>query len=873
MNFNSKLSCAIAAILSGTSATAVHAASGSDADANLDTIQEITVTAQRRVENMQDVPITIQALTGETLSQLNVQTIDDFLRYVPNVTMASSGPGQGSIYMRGLSTTLPGTQGSGGIGSFPNVAVYLDDQSGALPGRNLDVYAADLERIEVLEGPQGTLFGSGAESGVLRYITNKPKLDVTEGNVSAAYEYTAHGDPSSNVQAVLNLPLIADTLAVRGVIYSDSRGGYINNVPGTFVRQSTDTGIHYAGYVNNIPGPPNGQNSASNANLVANAINPVTYQGIRLSALYKFNEDWNALLTQTYQNMNAQGVFYETSYASGTPAVPLPDLSVQNYVPTYDKDRFTNTALTVNGRIGDLKLVYTGGYLVRNIENQGDYTNYSRGVYADYYQCVSPAESGKANGQCYSPVSFWRDRERNTHDSQEFRVSTPDDWRLRGLFGVFWEEYQINENIDWYYRNAPACTSTVTSVCFVNVGPPSSTSPVTYPNVQVNNPNIRPDNESYFDDIIRGFRQQALFGSMDYEIIPKTLTATFGTRYYRLNTSEVGFSAGSFGCFVPAGSTAPAAPCIANQPPYSPRYDYSNNETSDNLNQTYSGFRSRANLSWKVTDDVLLYYTWSQGYRPGGFNRGALERTPPDGANYVFKEPQSFAPDTLTNNEVGWKTQFFDHRVEFNGAVYQENWKNVQEELFESCCFGNLSFVINGPTYRVRGLETQLVARPLHGLTVTAAAVWNSSDLVSEPPILDASGHPITDPRIGQPFGAIGSPLAQSPPFQGTLRLRYDFQLLQYNAFWQVGGQHQAHSISATSRTDVPNQPGYAYDEPGFSTYDASAGIAKDAWMVSAYGENLTDTRADLYENPNQFVDAKTVNRPRTAGVRFTYKF
>src|SRR6201998_1283248 len=236
MNSKTRLSCAVAAILGGSS-TEFAVAATSDADSGSGEIQEVVVTAQRRVENMQDVPITIQALTAETLAQLNVQTFDDFVRYLPNVTSASTGPGQGSIYMRGLSTTLPGVQGSGGIGSFPNVAVYLDDQSGALPGRNLDVYAADLERIEVLEGPQGTLFGSGAESGVLRYIPNKPKLDVTEGNVSAAYEYTAPGDPSSSVEAVLNLPLISNTLAVRGVIYSDSRGGYINNVPGTFVRQ------------------------------------------------------------------------------------------------------------------------------------------------------------------------------------------------------------------------------------------------------------------------------------------------------------------------------------------------------------------------------------------------------------------------------------------------------------------------------------------------------------------------------------------------------------------------------------------------------------------------------------------------------------
>ena len=869
---NSKLSYAIAAILGGSSAGIAYAAPVPETESNSDAIQEITVTAQRRTENMQDVPITIQALTAETLTQLNVVTFDDFVRYLPNVTSASSGPGQGSIYMRGLSTTLPGTQGSGGIGSFPNVAVYLDDQSGALPGRNLDVYAADLERIEVLEGPQGTLFGSGAESGVLRYITNKPKLDVTEGNVSAAYEYTSHGDPSANVQAVINLPLIPDTLAVRAVIYNDSRGGYINNVPGTFVRQSTDTGIHYAGYVNNIPGPATPQNSANNNALVANAINPVTYQGFRLSALYKFNEDWNALLTQTYQNMHSEGVFYETSYSSGTPAVPLPDLSVQNYVPTFDHDKFENTALTVNGKIGDLKLVYTGGYLVRNIDNQGDYTNYTRGVYADYYACTTPTQNGTATGKCYSPVNYWRDVEKNTHDSQEIRLSTPDNWRLRGLIGLFWEEYTINENIDWFYRNDPACSAAVTGDCFVNISPPNGNPAFTYPNAQVNNPRLRPDNESYFDDIIRGFRQKAVFGSADFEIIPKTLTATVGTRYYRLNTTEVGFSAGSFGCFVPAGSVAPPAPCTGNQPPFSPRYDFSNNETSDNLNVTYSGFRSRANLSWKVTDDVLVYYTWSQGYRPGGFNRGAQERTPA-GANYTYQEPQAFTPDTLTNNEVGWKTQWFDHRLEFNGAVYQEDWKNVQTELFESCCFGNLSFVVNGPNYRVRGVETQAIARPLHGLTVTAAAAWNSSSLVSESPLTDINGKPITDPRIGLPFGAIGSPLAQSPPFQGTLRVRYEFPINDYHAWVQVGGQHQAHSISATSRTSVPNQPGYAYDEPGFTTYDTSIGAAKDAWSVNIYGENITDVRADLYENPNQFVDAKTVNRPRTGGLRFTYKF
>ncbi len=211
-------------------------------------IQEITVTAQRRTENMQDVPISIQALHRRDAGAAERQTFDDYIKYLPNVTTANNGPGQNEIFMRGLSAGSQPSQGSGSTGLWPNVAIYLDNQSGQLPNRNLDIYAADFNRIEVLEGPQGTLFGAGAEAGVIRYITNEPKLDVTEGNVKAGYGVTAHGDPNSDVTAVMNLPLIADTMAVRGVIYNDSRGGYIDNVPATFTRKNTDIGIHYANY-------------------------------------------------------------------------------------------------------------------------------------------------------------------------------------------------------------------------------------------------------------------------------------------------------------------------------------------------------------------------------------------------------------------------------------------------------------------------------------------------------------------------------------------------------------------------------------------------------------------------------------------------
>src|ERR1700723_228187 len=250
---NSKISYAVAVILSGASlgATVSVAADEPTADtsaAGSDMLAEITVTAQRRTENMQDVPISMQALTEQTLQQLNIQTFDDYIKDLPNVTSASNGPGQNEVFMRGLSAGSQASQGSASTGLWPNVAIYLDNQSAQLPNRNLDIYAADLNRIEVLEGPQGTLFGAGAEAGVIRYITNEPKLDVTEGNVKAGYSVTAHGDPNTDVTAVLNVPVIEGTMAVRAVIYTDHRGGYIDNVPATFTRKNTDLGIADEGY-------------------------------------------------------------------------------------------------------------------------------------------------------------------------------------------------------------------------------------------------------------------------------------------------------------------------------------------------------------------------------------------------------------------------------------------------------------------------------------------------------------------------------------------------------------------------------------------------------------------------------------------------
>jgi len=871
---NSKLSCVIAAILGGVAAGMSPVVMGDPAEAADNSLGEIIVTAQRRSESMQNVPIAMQAFTAKSLTELNVATFDDYLRYLPNVTTANNGPGQSEVFMRGLSAGAQPSQGSGSTAAWPNVAIYLDNQSGQLPGRNLDVYAADLNRIEVLEGPQGTLFGSGAQAGVIRYITNQPKLNVTEGSVKAGYGVTAHGDPNSDVTAVLNVPLIEDKMAIRGVIYNDTRGGYINNVAGTFTRKDTDIGIHYAGGA-----VPAGSPVLNNDAITGNAINPVTYKGIRVEGLYKFNEDWDLLITQSYQSMNSQGVFYQQPNASD--GAPLQPLEVTLFNPSRNNDKFESTAWTLNGQIGALKAVYTGGYLIRNVDQTQDYTNYARGVYADYYQCYGPSAAGPA--QCFSPSSVWHSVEKNEHLQNELRVSTPDDWRVRGIAGLYLEDNKLYDQSDWRYRTVPSCTTNgVAGVdpgntnCFSNIG--------TVPGTTVVNPGVRDANSSFYQDDVRETKQTALFASFDFDIIPKVLTVTAGTRYFKFKNSLVGSVTGSFGCF-----QAGVSPSGCHNP------NYSYNLDTAGLSDTESGFKSRANVTWHVTPDTMIYYTFSQGFRPGSFNQngGTQHALGPDG-NPQYAIHKAYLSDDLTNNEVGWKTEFLSRTLQWNGALYQENWNNVQTALFDPGLLGNVFSNTNGQNFRIRGVETSVVWRVVTGLTAQGAASWNQSKQTNSPGLIDnvpgsvnygkvitqscVAGTPPSCTPITNPFGPVGSPTANSPPLQFNMRLRYEWNVGNYSPFAQAGVTHTGHSYTQAGSNPTIGAGAIStsrlrFENPAYSTYDATIGVMKDSWIVSLVGQNLANSNASTYTSTDQFIVQQTPLRPRVITATVNYKF
>ncbi len=910
MNANTKLGYAIAAILSGTAMGAgiARAADAAATEADSEGIQEITVTAQRRTESIQDVPITIQALSGDTLQQLHVTTFDDLLKYTPNVTFSGNGPGTGNIFIRGLSSGGSGNQSQSTTAPFPNVALYLDDQSMQFPARNNDVYLVDMERVEVLEGPQGTLFGGGAQAGVIRYITNKPKLGVTEGNVNAGYGITAGGDPNDNLNATLNLPF-GDNIAVRAVIFSDHRGGYISNVPGTIQVPAYQT-----------PADPAGNPIANNAGLVGTDLNTVQYGGARLSALFQINDDWNVLIQQNYQNFQANGYFAEEPVAPD--GQTLGQNQVSAFAPAFDKDHYESTAWTLNGKtpelgpIGALRLVYTGSYMVRHIDQQADYSNYLTSKHGSYYAC-SGAGAGYAYFKsakpttCYAPVGSWRDQVENDHQSHEFRVQSSDDNRLRALVGAYWERFNIDDNMNFNYMPIPQCTPTNLAIslgggpdCVEAVGP--------VPGYYSSDPSLREGtNTAFGENDRRGYTQLAFFGSFDFDLIPKVLTATYGIRHFNYDEYEQGSE---------YYSATSSILNVANGTPYGAKgaaaYGF-----GMNLHKSENGNKQRANLTWHITPDILAYYTYSQGFRPGGFNRTA---TSIDGSTISLKavapyypssagiknsdqylKPVGYGSDNLLNNEIGFKSEWFEHRVQANVSLYKMDWSNVQLPLFDPSQLGNTTFVVNGPTYEVKGVELQLIAKVFEGFTVQGSSSWNSTNQTKTPCLQSAgttgssklannptpAGACITQvngQEFYNPFGVLNTTPAYSPPMEFNVRARYEFGFFDYRSFVSVGANHigsmrnepasfpdgnLSSSEGGCLVNGVPNTTLCKYTMPGYTTYDAAIGISKDNWTVQLTGNNLANSDASTNTSSGQFIKTEVPLRPRVLTMGFGYKF
>ena len=896
----SSTAVAIALAAGLASPVAAQTAAAAAEDNSRGGINDIVVTATRRDESIQDVPFTLQAFSTDTLSKLNVTSIEGLLKYTPNVTFSNNGPGEGAIFMRGLSAGFAGQQSSGTIGGFPNVALYLDDQSMQFPARNADVYIADLERVEVLEGPQGTLFGGGAQAGVVRYITNKPKLGKFEGRIEGSFGGTAGGAANGSFNAMVNIPIIEDKLAIRAVIYEDHHGGYIDNKFSTFTRQPTDLGAYYLAYQGNNNRLTAAQQTRGgkydNNSLVEDNFNPADYTGGRVAVDWKIAPDWDILLTEAYQKLETKGTFAVQTYSYDY--APLTGLSSTLFAPQYNKDDYTNTAWTINGKIGDFKVIYTGAYLTRHISQQGDYTNYARAQFGIYYQCTGGSTYGNigAAPYCYEPTSYWTDKVRNTHESHEFRISTPDDKRIRAIVGGYYESFKIQDNQDWDYRTIPACDATLTAGQLSAAG--SDCVGVVTPSAfaTLNIKGARGPAVAFGEDTQRGFKQYAAFGSLDFDIL-SNLTITVGTRYYNYKAFETGSVYGTsiYNCYqkpvCPGGNDAVLS-----------RY----NLDALNLKSNFHGFKSKATISWKPQPGTLLYATWSQGFRPGVFNRGPSSRVPDPIAPHAFQllVPASVAPDNLTNWEAGIKTDLFDRKMTFNVSAYYMSWDNIQIGFFNPAAgFGNTAFGVNGPTYHIKGVEAQFVARPTGGLTVQGSATYNDSKQANEPcfiannPVVSSFGKCITQiftrgqvRPVQSPFGVKGGVTPFSPHFQGNIRVRYEwtgkggmdwfigagvnYTSSQFNepATYPSGDVVANGNGISSNGIIIPATTVLRYKMDGYALADAQIGFTRDNWTVTLFGDNIFNSHAATFTNSSQYIKTSTIVRPLTYGIKISTK-
>lgn len=742
-------------------------------------LEEIIVTAHKRESNLQDATISLQVLGNKKLAQLGVKGFADYMQYLPTVTYDSAQPGSALLFMRGISSGNNGNHSA----SMPSVSVYLDEQPITTINEVLDIHAYDLARIETLAGPQGTLFGSSSQSGTLRIITNKPVIDVFEAGFDLGVDTIKEGDNGYTAEGFVNIP-ITDNAAIRLVGWHEKIGGYIDNVPSSLTFAASGITI-------------------DNFDLVEKDFNDVETTGLRAMLKVDLNENWTITPGIIYQERDANGVYNHDPEDLG-------DLKAQAFYKTvFDEDWYQAT-VTVEGRIGDLELVYAAADFDRDRDSLYDYTGYAEyleNLYAGYgYDCVYY----KADGGCADPSQFVGGDENWNRTSHEIRLQSSQDNRFRFIVGLFYQDQEHDFDLQWIVPDMNSADSII---------PGGKTTWQTF--------QIRQDED------------KAIFGEITYDITDR-LTIMGGARSYSYENKLFGFN-GFIGHCTGSYINGKFVEDRENGTPQFPCFDtLILNDTQDNDDVIY-----KANLSFTINDDALIYATYSEGYRPGGVNRARVPGVP------------SYKEDFTENYEFGWKTTWLDNRLRFNGAIYHINWEDFQYSILDFAV-SNLTIINNAGQATVNGFEFDMDYAMTDEFTLSLAASYNDAELDEDL----ISG---TDLEAAK-----GSELPFTPKLQFTAIGRYETSISGFDAYAQAAWSHTDDSWSDL-RTDT------RLKQDSYDLVNLSFGIARNNWSVDLFVKNATDERPEISRlNPGYESTVDTVTnttRPRTIGLRFGQRF
>ncbi|MEM1378987.1 MAG: TonB-dependent receptor [Pseudomonadota bacterium] len=740
----------------------------------------IVVTTQRREQNLQDVPISLDVLGSAELDQRNIQGFADYAFALPSLTFSSGGPGLNSLFFRGIGASGAASQ----TATRPSVSIYLDDQPVSSYGFNLDIQVYDIERIEAAAGPQSTLYGAASSSGALRILTNQPDPSAFDAGFDIIGHSVDGGGTGYSAEGFVNIPL-TDRSALRLVGWNVENAGFIDNVESTITLGPTATSG--AARLGNRAGQV-----LNNASRVEDDFNTETKVGARAALGIDLNDSWTATLRAQAQEQETKGVFFHDP-------VDVDDLAVNRFFDDRFRDEFVQLGLSVEGKVGDLTLNYSGSLIDREIEYDNDYTEYAVNYnYIDYYTC-SYSYVSYAYECNDDPRVFYTNDTTETIETHELRVLTNQDRRVRAIAGLFYNKQETEFLTNFI-------TPAVSPEALVTFTPDAAA-------------------DTYFvGSQDRTERDVAVFGEITVDLVPDKLLATFGYRY---------------------NSTRSVLEGIAG---------YQNGPVSIDTETTSEQSLYKANFSWMVSDDAMTYFTFSQGFRPGGVNRIA-------GATI----PLEYDPDFVDNYEVGWKTSWLDNRLTFNGAAFYMVNRDFQFGRFDFS-EAPLLLVTNVGDTRSIGVETDFNFDVTPRFTVSGGFLILDSELTEDA----FFGGDAARMAGGEPDALEGSDVPFAPNFNATLSSRYEGNFTSEIAYYtQLDVNYNGSSFNGLTPTSVFD----VVEQDAYTLVNASAGITRGRIRARLSVENLTDNRGEVTVGSTGSPNDIFIPRPRTVFLSFGYDF
>lgn len=823
------LSAAISAVCAGV--PMAHAQEAADETVAL---EEVIVTATKRgALSLQDVPVSITALTEETIRTQGFKTLDDYFGQIPSLTFGRVEPGGTNVIMRGCAIS------GFAFGDNPTTGVYLDEQPITASGFNPDPRLVDIERVEALAGPQGTTFGDASQCGTLRIITNKPVTGENSAWVDLTGASVQDGEMGYDASAMLNMAL-GETAAFRLVGFSAHDAGFIDNVLSPSPRGTFD-----------------------NADQVKKDINGTDVYGARAALRWQPSDAWTIDLQGIYQKTEQDGFSDADINERYWADRGLKEWEQIRFNPETFSDEWNQIALTVEGDLGWGVVTATGSYFDRKsletvdattyLQSFQEYNDYVRSYYNPYATVYDWGGDPKA--WIYNPF-----KEKRT--TFEVRLATTDDLSSRwsGLIGAFYNKNDPKktpfkttvigqgDNCSDYYAAAPGCSGAFTYLSYLHYYYFGTFS--------------KPSDNWWTGIYDSELTSKAIFGEAQFNLT-ENFSITVGGRWYDIDTDRTLVQ----GALIdPLDNLEPNCGTDETRRLWQeegiPQEGYDLCFTDIRASSSESGFVPKLTGTWFWAEEKMIYATYSEGFRRGGGNGGRR------GSIFAADGPfGAYESDDLSNYEIGTKNTLFDGRVIINATYYHMVWDRIQIQTEDPQPAFFAVGIINFPQAEIDGIEADFSWAVNNRITLSGAVGYNDASL-SE----DATLWPGTD---SERTASKGTRLPLMPEWKYSITGRFDFEGTLWGAQPYMLGTWSYNGDTLNSLAGIQvsiNQAGVRVT-PSYNLLNFRFGLEAEGWSASLFVDNLTNEYAPMFFSERYTQPRATVLPPRTFGINFRKNF